>query len=108
MEIPSWRGRGGIRIPASGMTGLTFRGESASMSVGSGVSDGAGVIGDSIGTTDTQPMTTTATTPGAERSITGTISTGVEASAAKVSTTLARDPGASTETAALRGDTENP
>ena len=47
------------------MTGLTFRGESVSRSVGSGVSDGAGVIGDSIGITDTQLMTTTGTTPAA-------------------------------------------
>jgi hypothetical protein len=72
-EIPSWRGRGGIRIPASGMTGLTFPGESVSRSVGSGVSDGAGVIGDSIGITDTQLMITTGTTPAAPPFTTVTI-----------------------------------
>ena len=80
-EIPSWRGRGGTRIPASGGTGHTFRGESASRSVGSGVSGGAGVIGDSIGITTTQSMTTTGTTPTAGPFTTGTISTGVEVSA---------------------------
>jgi hypothetical protein len=107
-EIPSWRGRGGTRIPASGMRDLTFRSELASESVGSEVLDGAGVIGDSIGTTDTQPTITTATTPTATPFITGTISTGVETRAARVSTVPARRPNPSTETPGLLEDSLNP
>src|SRR5208337_3182174 len=119
-----------IRIPASGMKGLTFPGESVSRSVGSGVSDGAGVIGDSIGITDTQLMTTTGTTPTAAPFTTATISTGAaigleesaaatgaasvveatgaEASGVEVSTVPAPRPGPSTETPGLLEDTRNP
>ena len=50
-------------------------GARASESAGSAVLDGAGVIGDSIGITGTQSTTTAGTTPGAERFITGAIST---------------------------------
>src|SRR5271165_1621419 len=75
MEIPSWRGRGGIRIPESGMTTPSSGSESASESVGSEVGDGAGIIGDAIGTTETSTITTTTTTPGAARFITGTTTT---------------------------------
>ena len=99
-EIPSWRGRGGIRIPASGMTGLTFPGESVSRSVGSGVSDGAAVIGDSIGITDTQLMITTGTTPAAPPFTTGAVSIGEVARAAKASTVP--------ETPGVHEDTRNP
>ncbi len=51
-EIPSWRGRDGTRIPEFGLAARTSRSESASESASSAVSDGAGVIGDSIGITD--------------------------------------------------------
>jgi hypothetical protein len=47
-----------------------------------GVMDGAGIIGDATGITDTSFTTTTATTLGATRSITGTTSTGTEANMA--------------------------
>ena len=65
-EIPSWRGRDGTRIPESGLAARTSRSESASESASSAVLDGAGVIGDSIGITDTQCITTAGTTPGAD------------------------------------------
>ena len=127
-EIPSWRGRDGTRIPESGLAARTSRSESASESAGSEVLDGAGVIGDSIGITDTQCITTAGTTPGAARFITGTISTEEEAGAAELragaqrreqasgtsaraaeSTTVpAQPPGLSTETRRLLEDTPNP
>jgi hypothetical protein len=44
--------------------------------------DGAGIIGDAIGITDTSFTTTTGTTLEATRSITGTTSTGKEANVA--------------------------
>ena len=85
-EIPSWRGRDGTRIPESGLAARTSRSESASESAGSEVLDGAGVIGDSIGITATQCITTAGTTPGAERFITEAVSTEVEAHAAEAAT----------------------
>ena len=83
-EIPSWRGRDGTRIPESGLAARTSRSESASESASSAVLDGAGLIGDSIGITDTQCITTAGTTPGAARFITGAISTEEEARAAEL------------------------
>ena len=81
-DIPYSRGRGGTHIPESGMTAHTSHLESASGLASSGVSDGAGPTGDSIGITDTQFITTTGTTPEAPRFTTGTITTEEEASAA--------------------------
>ena len=81
-EIRSWRGRDGIRIPEFGMAARIFRSGWASESASSAVMDGAGIIGDSIGITDTQSMTTAGTTPGATRFTTGATSTEAEAHAA--------------------------
>jgi hypothetical protein len=64
------------------MAAPTFRSESASESDFLAVLDGAGVIGDLIGITDTQSMTMRGTTPGATRSTTETITTGAAASGA--------------------------
>ena len=61
------------------MTARTSRSELDSESAFSEVLDGAGIIGDSIGAADSQPLTTTGTTPGAPRFITGTPSTGAAA-----------------------------
>ena len=99
-EIPSWRGLGGTRIPAFGMKALIFRGESALRSVRSQDGDGDGVIGDSIGITATQLLTTTGTTPTAAPSTTATISIGVVESAAAGSTVP--------ETPGLHEDMRNP
>jgi len=93
------------------------------------VLDGAGLIGDSIGITDTQFLTTTGTTPGAPRFTTGTISTeeaaaravglqaapapgiglppGTSAVAAEFTTVPAERPGPSGETTRLLEDTRN-
>jgi hypothetical protein len=73
MEVPWWRGRAGIRIPASGLAAPICRGVQASESAGLEVLDGAGVTGDSTGITTTQCTTTAGTTPGAERFITGAV-----------------------------------
>src|SRR5208282_2954820 len=78
MDIPSWRGRGGIRIPESGLAARISHSESASESVGSAALDGAGVIGDSTGITDTQGLAAAGTSPRAERFITGAISPAAE------------------------------
>ena len=133
-ETPSWRGRVGTRILESGLAVRISRLESASESAGSEVLGGAGVIGDSIGITDTQFMTTTGTTPRAGRSTTGTASTEIEvgaavtvtgtaaelvaaatqrtglplAGAAELTTVPAQHPGLSTETLRLIADTANP
>ncbi len=61
---------------------------SASESVGLEVLDGAGVIGDSTGITDTQCLAAADTSPGAERFITGAISP-EEAYAAELTTRAA-------------------
>lgn len=127
-DIPYCRGRGGIRIPESGMKARTSRSESALESVSSGVLDGAGLIGDSIGITDTQFITAPGTTPGAPRFTTGTITTGEEAraagfpparvpesgllpeppgGAAEFTTVLAERPGLSREITKLPEDTRN-
>src|SRR5258706_8188665 len=80
-EIPSWLGRDGIRIPESGMVARTFRSGRLSESAGTEVMGGAGIIGDLTGATDTEFTTTTGITLGATRFITGTTSTGREATA---------------------------
>jgi len=80
--IPLCRGRGGTHIPESGMKARTSRSESALESVSSEVLGGVGLIGDSIGITDTQFLTTTGTTPEAPRFTTGTLTTEEEARAA--------------------------
>jgi hypothetical protein len=132
MEVPSWRGRDGTRIREFGMTAHTFRSELDSESDSSEDMDGAGVIGDLIGTTDTRFMTTTGITREAARFTTETTITGAEASAADSTTIVAeivpapmlrtgllasvvekptvtaRSPGHSTETARRREDTRNP
>jgi len=92
---------------------------SASESASSAVMDGAGVVGDSIGTTITQSITTTATTPIAGPSITVTPIIAEEAITAEASTgpvgVIAGEaptgqvaaPGLSTETIRLPEDTRN-
>jgi hypothetical protein len=72
-DIPSSRGRGGTRIPESGMPARTSHLELASESAFLAVLDGAGLIGDLIGTTATPSITTTGTTRRAERFTTATI-----------------------------------
>src|SRR5579863_5067570 len=74
MEVPSWRGRVGIRIPESGMAARTSPSDPDSESVSSEVLDGDGPIGDLTGTTATPCITTIGTTPGAIRFTTGAIS----------------------------------
>ena len=125
-EIPYWRGRAGIRILESGMAARTSRSESASESASSAVSDGAGLIGDSIGITISQFITTTGTTPEATVSTTGAISTeegraaeftptaveleaeATSAGVAAFTTVRAQRPDPSTETPGLLEDMLNP
>jgi len=90
-EDPFWRGRDGIRIPKSGLEALTCRGAGDSESGGSAVLDGAGVIGDSIGITTMQCITTAGTTRVAERFTTEAIST-EERVGAGDSTALVAEP----------------
>ena len=71
MEVPSWRGRDGTRIPESGLAAHTSRSESASESASSEVLDGAGTTGDSIGAAVTQLLAAAGTTRGATLFITG-------------------------------------
>src|ERR1700727_2336905 len=113
-EIPSSRGRGGIRIPASGLAVRLCRSDSASESVGSAALDGAGAIGDSTGITITQLLIMVGTTLGAPRSTTETTTTTVEphtmdltAGAVGLVATTAQ-LGLSTETAAPPEDTPSP
>lgn len=80
--IPSRRGQGGTPIPEFGMEVLTFHLESALELVSLAVLDGVGLIGDSIGTTGTQFLTTIGTTRGAPHFTTGIIITEEEAHAA--------------------------
>ena len=75
-EVPSVRGRDGIRIRESGMAAPTFPSGSVSESASSAATAGAGVAGASIGTTTTRFITTTGTTQPAERFTTGTLTTG--------------------------------
>ena len=118
-DIPSWRGRDGIRIPESGLAARISHSDSASESVGSAVLDGAGVIGDSTGITDTQCLAAAGTTRGAERFITEAVSTAAEAYAAELMVRAAelmahaadsgrQPPGLSTETGRRLEDTLNP
>jgi hypothetical protein len=79
MEIRSWRGRDGIRIPEFGSAVRICRGVAASESAGSEVMGGGGITGDSIGAADTQCMAAAGTTRAATRFITVAISTGQEA-----------------------------
>ncbi len=85
-EIPSWRGRVGIRIPESGLADRTYRGAAASESAGSAAMDGAGIIGDSIGVAGTRCTAAAGTTPGATHFITGATSTAQEACAGQTAT----------------------
>jgi hypothetical protein len=82
MGIPSWLGRDGIRIPESGLADRIFHSDSASESAGSAALDGAGVIGASTGMVGTHFMVAADIIRAAERSITGTATTGAEARAA--------------------------
>ena len=70
-----WPGRDGIPIRESGTEGRTSRSEWASESVGSEALDGAGVIGDSIGTTTTRCITTRGITRRAGHFTTAAVST---------------------------------
>jgi hypothetical protein len=100
MEIPSWRGRVGIRIPESGLTVRISRLASASESAGTAVSDGVGITGDSIGITGTQSTATAGTIPAATRFITGPILGGVDSGAADSTTAAMAETGSAAETAA--------
>ena len=90
-EIRSWRGRVGTRIPESGLAVPISPSESVSESASLQGLDGAGVIGDSIGITDTQSITTRGTTPTAIRFTTEAITTGEAASGAWQRTCAATD-----------------
>src|SRR5208283_950682 len=81
MEVRLDRGQDAIRIPESGLAARTFRGEWASELDSSAALDGAGAIGDSIGTTITQCLTTAGTILRAGRFITGMPTPEVEARA---------------------------
>src|SRR5271156_6242490 len=67
MDIPSSHGRVGTRIPGFGMAARTSHSESVSESASLEVLVGDGVIGDSIGITGTQCITTRDTAPEATR-----------------------------------------
>lgn len=129
MEIPSCRGPVGIHIREYGLAARIFRSGSASGLASSGVSGGAGTIGDSIGTIATQDLAAVGITPKAGRSITGTITIVEEArvaerlpeatsgvglppeilaDAAMFSTVPARRPGPLTETRKPPEGTLNP
>src|SRR5208282_2631009 len=95
-DIPSRRGRDGIRTREFGLAARTSISGSASESVISEVLAGAGVIGDSIGVADTQCLAAAATTRGAERFITGAISTAEQARAAELTAVRAEFTPAST------------
>ncbi len=135
-ELPYTPGQGGTRIPESGMAARTSRSESVSESASSAASDGVGLIGDSIGITDTQFITTIGTIRAATRFTTAAIiteeearaaeltghsvelvprpmqeiglQTGTPPGAARVSTVLAQRPGLSTATPRLLEDMLNP
>ena len=108
MDIRSWLGRDGIRIPESGLAVRSFHSISALESVGGAVLDGDGAIGDLTGITITQGLAAAGTTPGAERFITGTTTTEVEACVAEFTTVRVQRPGLSRGTARLLEDTRNP
>src|ERR1700678_1793903 len=93
MDIPSWVGRDGIRIPESGLADRIYPLDSASALGGSAVLDGDGVIGDSIGITTSYCTTTTRISRGARRSITGTIFIVAVGIVAELSTVPAERPG---------------
>lgn len=76
MDIRYCHGPVGMNTRESGLAGLTCRSELVSESVSSAALAGGGLIGDSIGITTIQFITTIGTTPGAGRSTTGAISTG--------------------------------
>jgi hypothetical protein len=98
------------------------RSESALESASSAVLDGAGLIGDSIGITGTQYITTAGTTPGAPHFTIGAISTeevadaaelapapaGTSQGAAEFPTVPAQRPDLSTEAPRLPEDTLHP
>lgn len=90
------------------MKARTSRSELVSESASSEASDGVGAIGDLIGITGTQFMTTTGTTPGAARFITGTTSTAAAVSEAEASTGPVEEPDLSTATARLLEGMPNP
>src|ERR1035438_5624157 len=102
---PSWRGRGGTHIPESGLAARTSRSEWDSESASTVAMDGAGLIGDSIGTTTLCFITTIPTTPRARRFISRTVTTEVEARAAEFTTIPALPPNHSTETPKQHADT---
>src|ERR1035437_9206404 len=82
------------------MTARTSRSESASETASSAVLDGAGLIGDSIGKTDTQCITTAGTTPGAPRFTTGAVTTEEESRAAQLAPAPTQGTGLPPETLA--------
>jgi hypothetical protein len=81
------------------------RSESASESVGSEVSDGDGVTGDSTGITTTQFITTASITPGAERFTTAAVLREEQASEAELSTGRGLRPDLLKEIGKRLGDT---
>jgi hypothetical protein len=75
MDIPSWRGRDGIRIRESGLMARFFRSEWDLESDSLAAMGGAGGIGDLIGITIMRFTTTTVTTRTAPCFITAMLTT---------------------------------
>src|ERR1700676_4475329 len=96
LTIPGWRtegrsgrGRDGIRIQGFGMADRTCRSAWDSESDSMADMDGAGIVGDSTGTTPPGFITTTGTTRGATRFTTATLS--IEGAGAEDLTAAAED-----------------
>jgi hypothetical protein len=87
MDIPSWLGRDGIRIPESGLAVRSSPGASVSESAGSAALVGAGDTGDSIGVVDTQRLAVAGISRAAGRFTTVATSAEAESRAAELSTT---------------------
>lgn len=95
-----------MSTPEFGMAAHTSRSGPALELASSAALDGAGVIGDSIGTTVMRPLTMADTTPGATHSITAAALP--EAPVAALATAPVHRPGLSTEIPGLLEDTLNP
>jgi hypothetical protein len=102
-DIPSRRGRGGIRIRESGLEARICHSDLASRLGGGAGLDGDGATGDSTGTTIMRGLTAGGTTPAAGRFITGARMLVADLRGAVVSTvpvvvSTAAGPGLLTET----------
>lgn len=94
MDIRSWHGRDGIRIPGSGLADRIFHSDSVLASAGLAVLDGDGVIGVSTGVTITSCSITAAISPGAERFTTAAIIIAAESDAEELTAAAAAHTGA--------------